>query len=392
MEYTFTPEEQAWRDEVRGFLTAELGEDFRAEEMWPGKDWSFEKDYIKKLAQKGWIAPAWPKEHGGLGLGVMKQTIFAEEMTYFGSPHGALTWCGVSLVGPVLMVYGSDEQKAEHLGGIARGEVTWAQGFSEPNSGSDLASLQCRAVADGDDYVVNGTKIWTTGGHLAQKMILLCRTDPEAPKHKGISFFLVDELNAPGITIQPLIDAAGHHRINQEYFEDVRIPKKNLVGELNRGWYVAAATLDFERSGIGWAARSKRQIDDLLVYCKETRFNGARLIDRPDVRLKLTERSIEAECARYISYRVASMQEAGLIPNQEASMAKLFGSETQQRVARTGTEILGLKGQVLSGQWAPLHGEFPDAYVASIPDTIESGSSEIQRNIIATRGLGLPKV
>jgi alkylation response protein AidB-like acyl-CoA dehydrogenase len=246
--------------------------------------------------------------------------------------------------------------------------------------------------------VINGTKIWTSFAHLSDWMFILTRTDPEAPKHRGISFFMMD-LKQPGVSMQPLVDASGEHVINQEFFENVRVPRRNLVGELNRGWYVGAALLDFERSGISWAARCRRRIHDLTRYAKETMRYGRRLIEDPIVRTKLAERAIEAETCRWIAYRVSSMQEQGLVPNMESSMAKMFGSELQQRVARTGTELLGLYGQVREGSQsasgaslAPLNGAMPLHYVNTIPDTIESGSSEIQRNVIATRGLGLPRI
>jgi len=391
MDYSFTPEEEALRQEVRSFLLQELGPGYNDTGWEHGKDWEFERAYLKKLAARKYLTPGWPTEYGGLGLGIVKQTIFNEEMYYAGSPHFPLTINGTDLLGPVLMIYGTDEQKKEHLPLIARGERVWAQGYSEPNSGSDLASLSTRATIDGDDFVINGTKIWTTGGHIADWMFILVRTDPEAPKHRGISFLIFD-MNTPGVSIQPLIDASGEHVINQEFFENVRVPRANLVGELNRGWYVGAALLDFERSGISWAARCMRRIDDLIAYSKEHTIDGRRLIDLPAVRSKLTERRIEAECARFISYRVASMQDAGQIPNQEASMAKMFGSELQQRVANTGVHILGLRGQLHHGPSAVLHGNFARWYLNTIPDSIESGSSEIQRNVIATRGLGLPRI
>ncbi len=392
VDYSFTPEEEALRQEVRAFLMEELGPDFHDEGHKYKKDWSFEKEYLKKLAARKYIVPGWPTEYGGMGLGVMKQTIFNEEMFYHNSPHYPLTGNGSDLVGPVLMIYGTDEQKKEHLPLIAAGQRIWGQGFSEPNAGSDLASLSCKATMDGDDFVINGTKIWTTDGHLAEWMFILVRTDPDAPKHRGISFLIFD-MNTPGVSVHPLIDAAGEHRINQEFFEDVRVPKKNLIGELNRGWYVAAATLDFERSGIGYVAANRRRLDDLIKYAKETKVNGKRLIDQHVVQTKLAQVRIEVECARFISYRVSSMQEAGQIPNYEASIAKMFGSEVQQRFARIGTEILGLYGHVLGGDpHARMHGDWGRWYVNTIPDTIEAGSSEIQRNVIATRGLGLPRI
>ncbi len=390
MNFAFTPEQNAFRADLRTFLRQELGPDFHGDGFDIDKDRGFERQFVKRLAAKGWLTAAWPKEYGGLGLNVIEQAILNEELHYHRSPHYALTVAGVELAGPILMVYGTDEQKSEHLPLIASGERVWAQGFSEPNAGSDLASAQLKATIDGDDFVLNGTKIWTSFAHVADWIFVLARTDPDAPKHKGLSFILAD-MKQPGVTVQPLIDMAGEHVINQEYFEDVRVPRANLVGELNRGWYVAAATLDFERTGIAWYARARRRLDDLAAYCKTASRYGRRLIETPWIRNRLVERRIELEVSRYISYRVAFMQSQGLIPNQEASMAKLFNTDAGQRVVRDGVDILGLDGQRM-GAVAPLHGEMPLYYLNTLPDSIESGSNEIQRNIIATRGLGLPRV
>jgi alkylation response protein AidB-like acyl-CoA dehydrogenase len=310
-------------------------------------------------------------------------------MTYFGAPTA--TGSGISLAGPTIMVHGTEEQKREFLPPIAHGEVVWCQLFSEPGSGSDLASLQTRAVADGDDFVVNGQKIWTSGAHHSDWAILLARTDPDAPKHRGITYFLVD-MKSPGVEVRPLVNMLNGHAFNEVFMENVRIPRRNVIGEINRGWYVGTTTLDFERSGVGRFAGSRRILEELTGYAREARHNGAHLIDVPRVRTELAERAIEIDVGRYLAYRVAWMQSAGKIPNYEASMVKVFGSELQQRVAQTGVKLLGLGGQLGEGaKAAPLGGRISANYMANVPATIAAGTSEIQRNIIATRGLGLPR-
>jgi alkylation response protein AidB-like acyl-CoA dehydrogenase len=395
MEFRFSPEEEAFRQEVREFLRREWTEvqagGGAESPLGYGGGTSIEviKDFQRKLAQKGWLTLAWPKEYGGMGAGIWKQVIYMEEMAYHRAPHQL--GVGPDRVGPTIILYGTEEQKREHLPRIASGEVIWCQGFSEPGAGSDLASLQTTAVPDGDYFVVNGQKIWTSLAHVADWMILLARTDPSAPKHKGISYFLVD-MKTPGITVQPLHELTGRHTFNQVFFDNVRVPRKNLVGELNRGWYVAAATLDFERSGINRVMAGIRTFEDLVEYAREVQKDGRRLIDLPGVRHRLAELKIEFEVGRMLSYRVASLQAQGRIPNQEASMSKLYGSELQQRLARSAVEIMGLSGQLLPGsKWAPLAGRVAEYYLASVSTTVAAGTSEIMRNIIAIRGLGLPR-
>jgi len=390
-DFRFTPDEEAFRDEVAGFLRAELPADSQRSVYEEVSDADASKAFTDKLARKGWLAPAWPTEYGGLGLSHMKQMIYNEAMAYHRAPLGQ-TWCGVGLVGPTLMVYGSEEQKQEHLGAILRNEVWWAQGFSEPNSGSDLASLQTRAVIDGDDFVVNGSKIWTSGAQYAQKVILLTRTDPEAPKHKGISFLLAD-IDSPGFRVQPLVDMSGHAPFNQMFFEDVRIPRRNMVGEMNRGWYMAATTLDFERSGVDRAASLRRSLEEVVAHLHGHRVHGRPALEDWQTRATLTQLKIEIDVARWIAYQVASLQAQGKIPNYEASMSKLFASEVGQRFARALMEIYDLQAQLRpEDPRATLGGLPPMFYMTTVPSTIAAGSSEIQRNIIATRGLGLPRI
>ncbi|MCH8815856.1 MAG: acyl-CoA dehydrogenase family protein [Chloroflexi bacterium] len=398
MDYRFTDEEESFRQEIREFLRAELpaGEEQGEEQEGGSEKWEFARRFQKKLAAKGWLVPHWPKEYGGGAMGIMEQVVMREEMSYGRAP--LLDIFGVNMLGPVLMLYGTDEQKKKHLPGISSAAVTWCQGYSEPQSGSDLASLQTKAVKDGDDYVINGQKIWTSNAHRADWMFLLARTDPKAPKHKGISFLLTPT-DTPGFSTRPLINLAGQHGFNEVFFEDVRIPVSNLVAEENRGWYVGAALLDFERSGIGSSGASRRNLDDLVTYVKDGgrgkkegggSGNGA---VKATVRHRLAELVIETDVGRYLSYRVASMQSKGEVPNYEASVAKGYLSELGQRVAGAGVNIMGLPGQVRpeSKKWAALRGSFAMLYQVSMGMTIAGGTSEIQRNIIAQRGLGLPR-
>ncbi len=390
MDYRFTPEEEAFRAELRTFLKTELPPDREEGEEAEGDEgWEFRRQFHKKLAARGWLVPHWPKQYGGNDMGIMEQVVMREEMGYARAP--LLDIFGVNMIGPVLMMYGTEEQKKQHLPGIASGEVMWCQGYSEPESGSDLASLQMRAVRDGDDYVVNGQKIWTSNAHRADWIFMLARTDPDAPKHKGISFLLTP-MSAPGISTRPLINLAGQHGFNEVFFEDVRVPVNGLVGEENRGWYVGAALLDFERSGIGSSAAVRRNLDDLLGYVRESAGNDG-AARQTTVRHRLAELVIETDVGRYLSYRVASMQARGEVPNYEASVAKSYLSELSQRVAGAGVNIMGLAGQVLpeSQKWAKLQGRLTLQYMVTLGQTIAGGTTEIQKGIIATRGLGLPR-
>jgi alkylation response protein AidB-like acyl-CoA dehydrogenase len=392
MNFKDNPDEAAFRAEVREFIDKELPSSAKDPAlvetgMYRG---AFERmrETRKKLSERGWIAPAWPKEYGGASLSVMQQFIMNEEVAENRVPP--VGGMGVSMVGPTLITHGNDEQKKEHLSRILSGEVQWCQGFSEPGSGSDLASLQTRAVRDGDDFIINGQKIWTSGAQYAHWMFMMARTDPEAPKHKGISYFLLD-MKAPGVEVRPLTNLAGQDMFNEVFFQDVRVSAKNLVGELNRGWYVGTTTLDFERSSIGSAVGIRLQLDELVKYAKEHQAAGtSRTGYMSSLKTELADRYVESTVARMMSYRVVTMQAKGLIPNHEASMTKLFASELGQRIARTGVKVLGLYGQ-LYGEGAPMRGRYESSYMTSLASTIAGGTSEIQRNIIATRGLGLPR-
>ncbi len=390
MELTFSEKDEALRREVRQFLKEHVPEDAEnAGGLIDGDDERFEegKRFNAALAARGWIAPAWPKEYGGLGASIYEQMVFNEELGYAGAPDTGTRGFGVGMIGPTLIVHGSEEQKREHLPRITSGEAIWCQGYSEPGSGSDLASLQTRAVRDGDDYVINGQKIWTSGGHRANWMFLLARTDPEAPKHRGISFFLLDIKNTPGVDVQPLINMADRHHFNQVFFTDVRVPRRNLVGEENRGWYVGMTLLDFERSRIGTTAAQRRTLERLTDWLRD---QPAAL--RTRLRTNLAELVIENNVCKYLGYRIGDMQARGLHPNYEASVIKVFQSELSQRIYRFGINAAGLAGQLRPEQKGAIFGgEMSEGYMLSVPMTIYSGSNEIQRNIIAERGLGLPR-
>ena len=392
MDYRFTPEEEAFRTEVRTFLKAEIPEDWDFDPFELREDtWDFAHSFTRKLAGKGWIAPAWPAEYGGQDLPFMKQVVLSEELAYYRAPNTAII--GVNYAGPTLIVYGDEEQKKELIPGILSGDIIWCQGYSEPNAGSDLASLEMRAVKDGDDYVLNGTKTWSSNAHKANWCFLMARTDSEAPKHKGISYFITP-MDTPGISVRPLVNMADEHIFNEIIFEDVRVPARYLVGEENRGWYIGMTTLDFERSNISSAASYRRSLDTLVKYVKSVEADkDAGLGKAPrTVSTALADLAVENQVGRYLSYRVASMQDRGQIPNYESSAAKIYHSEYGQKLSRLALGIMGLYGQVQEGsKHARLQGRFARTYVTSVGTTIAAGTSEIQRGIIAGRGLGLPR-
>ena len=347
IDYQFTAAEEAFRGELRRFLQEELPPDHwrlqneREEE--PVGALEFKRRFLKKLAARGWLTLHWPQEYGGLGAGLMQQLVFNEEMGYHMAPTDTF---GASMMGPTLMHHGTEEQKAEHLSAIAAGDEVWCQGFSEPGSGSDLASLQTRAVRDGDDFVVNGQKIWTSHAQGADWCMLLARTDPDAPKHRGISFLMM-EMRSPGVEVRPLVNMLGSPAFNEIFMADVRVPRRNLVSEENRGWYVATTTLDYERSGIGRVMWARRILEELIAYVRQ------RAAPRPSsLRNQLADLWIANETARLLAYRVTWMQSRGEVPNAEASMSKLFGSEVQTAILRAGVNLLGTWGALRRGSAA----------------------------------------
>jgi len=393
MDFRFSPEEEAFRREVHDFIETECPPNLRGEGINLFQEVGNLFAWRAKVAKKGWVAPAWPKEYGGAGMTIMEQFIYNLETARMRAPAPIfIGGLAVAVIGPTIIIYGTEEQKQEHIPRILSGEVMWCQGFSEPGSGSDLASLQTRAVKDGDDYVINGQKMWTTLAHMSQYMLLLARTDPDVPKHKGLSYFIVP-MKDPGVTVRPLLNMAGTHEFNEVFFDNVRIPAKNLIGEEHRGWYQAVTTLDIERSNIGSAVGQSQGVEDLVRFARENRDNGVvRIASDPSLRHELAERYIETQSSLMLSYRLVTMQARGLIPNYEASATKLYSMELNQRIANTGLRLMGLYGQLSRGsKWAPMKGRMEFQYIRSVANTIEGGTSEVQRNIVATRGLGLPR-
>ena len=390
MKFTYDTDVEEFRGEVREFIAKELPPEEerirRAEEggfKTNQEEYDYTMGFQKKLSERDWLAMAWPKEYGGGGASHMRQLVYNEEMAYNGAPSMNM---GIAWVGPSLMLYGTEEQKTRFIPRITGADDWWCTLYSEPGAGSDLAALQTRAVRDGDDYVLNGQKIWTSGGHLADWGWLAARTDPDAPKHKGITMFMVD-MKSPGVTVRPLINIADRHGFNEVFFEDVRVPATQVVGEVNRGWYHMAVALDFERSGIQAYAGGRKSVERLTNIARAHPELGKQ---RRTIRTELADRSIEVATGTFLAYRVATLQAKGMVPNHEASCSKLFGSEMGQRISSTGMHLLGMLGQLRDGT---KHEVFDQAtgYLQSVSGTVAAGTSEIQRGIIATRGLGLPR-
>ena len=387
MRFKFEPEVESFRTEVREFIAKELpAPEDRPDGGVPGEGPEY-KAYVqgfqRRLAEKKWLAMAWPKEYGGGGASHMHQLVYNEEMSYAGAPAGNM---GIAWVGPSLMLYGTDEQKSHYIPRITGVDDWWCTLYSEPGSGSDLASLQTRAMRDGDDYIINGQKIWTTGGHNADWGWLAARTDPEAPKHKGITMFLVD-MKSPGVSVSPLVNMSNRHDFNEIFFEDVRVPAKNIVGELNRGWYHMAVALDFERSSIQLSGSGRRDLEEIVELANA---NRGLVKTRPGIRGEIVDRQIELNVATFMAYQIAGMQAKGQVPNKEASVSKNFGMEMGQRISQTRMHLLGMVGQLRDGSKHQVV-DAATAYTSSVSATIAGGTSEINRNIIATRGLGLPR-
>lgn len=386
MDFRFTEEQERFRAEVRDFLEEELRKGFFEvqTDSWLG---AFSSEFSRKVGERGWIGLTWPKEYGGKGVSYLDRLVYTEEMLRYGAPVAA-HWMADRQVGPCIIRFGSEEQKKELLPRIVRGEIYFGLGMSEPEAGSDLASLKTRAVEDGDEFIIDGQKVWTSWAHHADYLYLVARTDPNAPKHKGISEFLLD-MKLPGITVRPLIDMTGAHHFNEIFFDGVRIPKTALIGEKNRGWYQIAAQLDYERAGIERLMGNYPAYKAIMDYTLEARRKGEAV--GPMVRHRLAELAVEYEVGRLLCYRVAWVLTQGRIPNYEAAMAKFYCTEWEQRLANAALQILGPYGQLLPGsKGALLKGIMARAYLFSPGHTLGAGTSEVLRNVVALRGLGLP--
>jgi alkylation response protein AidB-like acyl-CoA dehydrogenase len=395
MDLNYTAEDNAFREQVRQWLRDNLPKK-KLETLDEKRAWH------TKLYEAGYLAMGWPKEYGGQEARPMEQAIVGEEMARFNAPPG-LNGLGISIMAPTIIHHGTEFQKREHVKKILTAEELWCQLYSEPNSGSDLASLQCRADVHGDEFVINGQKIWTSGAYMADWGMMLARTDRNAPKHQGISCIMID-MHQPGVEVRPLKQISGSSEFCEVFFTDVHVPADNLIGEMNAGWRIAQTTLGYERGGntLARVSAMQRSFRRMVEVCTNLERDGVKAIDNPLVRQKLGEIYSELEVLRYASLRILSRLEKGMRPGPEASIAKLHYSELDKHVEELFLDILGPYGQQIGGLPVELSlnvhsdeygesGSWAYQFFWSRAGTIYAGSSEIQKNIIGERVLGLPK-
>ncbi len=389
MDFDFSERELHFRDELRSWLHGNStrlladGPQYADEE----RRWERAKKWHRALYDGGWVGIWWPRQFGGRGATLLEQYIYEEEMNRIEVP-GTINPVGIMIAGPTIMQWGTDEQKARYLKPILAGDEIWCQGYSEPGAGSDVASLTTRAEDRGDYFVVNGQKCWTTLAHRAHFCMLLCRTDPAAPKHKGLSYMLVD-MKSPGITVRPLVQLTGNREFNEIFFEDVVVPKRNLLGPQNEGWKVGVTTLMFERVTVGALLQVEKEAARLRTLLQST---NAALVRDPSIRQRLAQFHIECEAIRLSSLRQLTRRLRGLPPGPEGSTVKLFRSELMLRMMSFAIEQLGPHAQLEEGSRGAVdHGRWLHQYFYARGNTIAGGTSEVQRNIIGERVLGLPK-
>jgi len=396
MDFTYTPAETQFRADLRTWLADALPEGWGERVFEPedeGERAMFRLDWERKLHSGGWSGINWPTEYGGRGATLIERAIFAEEMARARAPEG-INIIGHNLAGPTILRHGTEEQKKRFLPSIMSSEEVWCQGFSEPNAGSDLASVRTRAERRGDKFIVNGQKIWTSFAQYSHWCFALVRTDPEAPKHKGLSFLLID-MKSPGISIRPLRQISGECEFNETFFDDVEVPVENIVGDINDGWRIAMTTLAYERGpedGLGRQVRFKQELDKLLETLDGEDKDNGRSLDDPVTRQKLAKSITEVEVMRLNALRTFSKYLNGEDRGPDASIIKLYWSHAAQRMYESAMDALG-PAAPLSGSdpLAAAGGRFQLSYLQSKAFTIYSGSSEIQRNIIGERMLGLPR-
>jgi alkylation response protein AidB-like acyl-CoA dehydrogenase len=395
MDLTFTEAEESFRRELQTWLRANLPEGWGTEDFSEptalAEEVAFLIDWQKRLHSGGWVGVHWPREYGGRGATRVENYILQEEFARVQSPE-IIGRIGVNLVGPTLIAHGTEEQKQRYLGKLLGAEELWCQLFSEPNAGSDLAALRCRAERRGDEFIVNGQKVWTSYAQFADFGILLARTDPESRKGKGISFLIVD-MRSPGVTVRPLRQLTGSDEFNEVFLEDVRIPVSNLVGELNEGWAIAQTTLSHERG------TSPRQLvvhrillNELLTLSKTRKLGDLVAAQDPLMRQKLAQAFIEVEMTKLHNWRTLTQLRRHGKPGPESSLVKLFWSEMSQRMHDTAMDLLGVDGQLWQGDpRAIARGRWVRSYLYYRAASIFAGTNEVQRNIIAQRVLGLPR-
>ena len=397
MELTPTPEQRSFRDEVRAWLRGNMPRQWTARlaassDVPRAEAYDLLRDWQRRLHAAGFIGLTWPREYGGRGLTFMEEMILAEEMALAKAPP-VLNILGIGMAGPTIIAYGTEEQKKRYLPKILSADEIWCQGYSEPNAGSDLASLQTRAVRDGRDYVVDGQKVWTSLAHTADWMMLLARTDPDAPRHKGITYFLLD-MHLPGVTVKPLRQITGDAEFNEVFFDGVRVPDSQVLGGVNNGWAVGMTTLMYERLALGFGLQMRLRIalDGLIEMARRAEKAGHAVTKDPVLRQKIAQLWIDTECLKYTGARAITRLLKGEMPGPEASTGKMGWVETHQRLQELAMEIQGPYAQLVKGSdWAVEDGLWQHAFLRSRANSIEGGTTEIQKNIIGERVLGLPK-
>lgn len=388
VDFDLDTDQLAWLDEVREFLRENVTEALRVEVAehnleHPGGEVAA---FRRKLGAKGWFGLNWPAEYGGLGLGAVHLHLLMSEFEYWGVPGPDLT---VTSIAPTIMRHGTEQNKQEFLPAIARGEMTCALGYSEPDAGTDLASLRTRAVRDGDEWVINGSKIWNSGAQRSTHEWLCVRTDPDAPRHRGISVIVVP-VDSPGVRIRPLIAWSGY-RTNEVFFDDVRVPVTNLIGEENHGWSYITGALDLERGALTNAGDLRRALDELQVLARTPRLDGGVPLDNPAIRRRLAQAEADVEVAGLMGHEASSMLADGVIPTVEVSVEKVFSSELRQRIADLGIDVLGAEGLLAHrNPEARAGGRFEKLYRFAPLMRFGGGTNEVLRDVIAQRGHGMP--
>jgi alkylation response protein AidB-like acyl-CoA dehydrogenase len=397
MDLSLTAEQEALRAEVRAWLPANIPEEWSRRISASGdiprpEAYGLLRAWQAKLHQAGYLGLTWPKEYGGRGLTFMEELVVQQEMALRKAPP-ILNILGVGMAGPTIIAYGTEEQKRRHVSKILSCEEIWCQGYSEPNAGSDLASLQTRAVKDGSDFIVNGQKVWTSLAHIADWMMLLARTDPDAPKHKGITYFLLD-MKTPGVTVKPLRQMTGDAEFNEVFFDNVRIPESRVLGGVNTGWTVGLTTLMYERLALGFGLQVRLRIalDGLVELARRMEKHGRPVTSDPIYRQKIAQLWIETEGLKYTGARGITKLLRGEMPGPEASAGKMIWVDTNQRLQELAMEIEGPYSQLTRGSdWALEGGLWQHTFLRSRANSVEGGTTEIQKNIIGERVLGLPK-
>jgi len=392
MDLAYTAEHEALRKKVRAWLKNNLPKKDRTNQSVEveGERVAESKAWQRKLYQGGYVAMGWPKKYGGQEADIMTQTVANEELVAARAPS-LIGMMGLQMVGPTLIQWGTEEQKERYLPRILTADDIWCQGYSEPGSGSDLASLKTRAELVGDEFIINGQKVWTSYAHIADWMFCLVRTDVEAPKHKGISYVLID-MKSPGITVRPLVQMNGDSGFNEVFFEDVRVPRKNLIGELNQGWLVANSTLSHERNMLGSTTRTQLMFDGVLNLARTRQRGGKPAAADPVIQQRLADLLTRVEAMKLHSYRQLTDAIRGRSPGIAASVNKLVSTELNHDISALAMEILGSYSTLSKkSEHAVDRAMWPWEFMFTMGMIIGGGTSQIQKNIISERGLGMPK-